>query len=647
MIMSDTAIKKPVTVILFTAATLIFGYFALMGMGVDLFPEVEFPTVTVSSVLRGADPDIMDSDVTDVLESYINTIEGVKTIQSTSREGSSQITVQFVLSKDIDVAAQEVRAKINLAQYELPLDLYPPVVDKLDIASQPILWVAVTSAGSYREMARYADDALRVRLESTSGVGLVEMGGFRDREIRVWLDPKALEARGLTPVDVAGAIRANHIELPGGRVEQPNKEFVVKIEGEFKSAKELEELVITRTPGGVIRLKEVATVTDGAEDLRSMARYNGMASIGLGVMKQSGTNTVAVARAIKKTVAEAAKTAPPGVTVEVAYDSSTFIEKSMRDVMFDLFLGGLLTGGVMVLFLRNFRMTFISVMSIPVSIIGCFVVMYAFGFTINNMTMLAMSLAIGIVIDDAIVVLENIFRHVENDRNVSAMEASRVGTNEVALPVIAASSSIMAVFIPVAFMKGIIGRFFFQFGLSVALAVFISVVVSLTLTPMLCSRLLVHDPHHGRVFTLFENAFKGIERAYGWALDKALRHRWATLGVAILFFAAGIALIPFAKRQFVTQPDESSFLVRYELPTGTSIYTTDQALRKIETLVYSQKEVSAGFGMAGSGGSSVNRGMMFVNLISPSQREASQEDVMTRVRALIKEALPEANIGVD
>ncbi|HUW62610.1 MAG TPA: efflux RND transporter permease subunit [Candidatus Bathyarchaeia archaeon] len=647
MMMSDTAIKRPVTTILFTAATLIFGYFALTGMGVDLFPEVEFPTVTVSSILRGADPDIMDSDVTDVLESYINTIEGVKTIQSTSREGYSQIAVEFVLSKDIDVAAQEVRAKINVAQRELPLDLYPPVVDKFNIASQPILWIAVTSAGNYREMARYADDVLRVRLESTSGVGSVSMGGFRDREIRVWLDPKALEARGLTPVDIAGAIKANHIELPGGRVEQPDKEFVVKIEGEFKSAKELEELVITRTPGGVVRLKEVAAITDGAEDLRSIARYNGMASIGLGVMKQSGTNTVAVARAIKKAVADAAKSAPPGVTVQVAFDSSRFIENSMHDVLFDLFLGGVLTGGVMLLFLRNFRMTFISVMAIPTSIIACFMVMYAFGFTINNMTMLAMSLAIGIVIDDAIVVLENIFRHVEEDPNVSAMEASRSGASEVGLAVIAASSSIMAVFIPVAFMKGIIGRFFFQFGLSVALAVFISVVVSLTLTPMLCSRLLVHNPAHGRIFTLFENGFKAIERAYGRALDKALRHRWVTLGVAILFFAGGVGLIPFAKRQFVTQPDESRFLIRFELPTGTSIDKTDQTLRTIETLVFSQSEVDAGFAVAGRGGAGVNNGMMFVNLVGPRKREASQSDVMARVRTLIGKAVPEAVVGVD
>jgi len=647
MLMSDTAIKRPVTTILFTAATLIFGYFALTGMGVDLFPEVEFPTVTVRSVLVGADPEIMDSDVTDVLESYINTIEGVKTIQSTSRESFSQVVVEFVLSKDIDVAAQEVRAKINVAQRELPLDLEPPVVDKLDIASQPIMWVAVTSAGNYRKMAQYADDVLRVRLESTPGVGAVQLGGFRDREIRVWLDPKKLEARGLTPVDVALAIRANHIELPGGRVEQPEKEFVIKIEGEFESAEELEELVVTSTPGGVVRLKEVATVTDGAEDLRGIARYNGMSAVGLGVMKQSGTNTVEVARAIKEAVAEAAKTAPPGVKVQIAFDSSRFIENSMHDVLFDLFLGGLLTAVVMLVFLRNFRMTFISVMAIPTSIIGCFVVMYAFGFTINNMTMLAMSLAIGIVIDDAIVVLENIFRHVEENPDLGAMAASQQGTSEVGLAVIAASSSIMAVFLPVAFMKGIIGRFFFQFGLSVALAVLISVVVSLTLTPMLCSRLLVHKPSHGTIFTILENGFKSIERFYGRVLDLALRHRWMTLGMALLLFAAGVAMIPFAKKQFVTIPDESRFMIRFELPTGTSIEKTDQGLRKIETLVFSQDEVQGGFGAAGMGSSGVNSGIMFINLVRPHERNLTQAEVMTATRNILNEALPEAIINIE
>lgn len=646
MIISDTAIRRPVTTILLTVALIIFGYFALRDMGVDLFPEVDFPTVTVTATLEGADPEIMDSDVTDVLEEQINTIEGVKNIRSKSSEGQCQIVVEFVLAKDVDVAAQEVRDKINLAQRDLPRDLDPPIVDKLDIASQPIIWIAVTSAGDYRRMARYADEVIKERLQSIPGVGAVMEGGFRDREIRVWLDPEALEARGLTPRDVAIAIRAKHVELPSGRIEQARKEFVVKVKGEYESATELQELVVLEHDGALVRLKDISKVTDGSEDLRSLARFNSIPAVGLGVRRQSGTNTVAVASAVKKAIAQITKDVPEGINVQIAFDSSRFIENSMHDVLFDLFLGAILTSVVMLLFLRNFRMTFISVMAIPTSIIGCFVMMYAFDFTINNMTMLAMSLSIGIVIDDAIVVLENIFRHVEDGKE-NPMAAAEKGTSEVGLAVIAASSSIMAVFIPVAFMKGIIGRFFFQFGLSVALAVLISVLISLTLTPMLCSRLLRHDPKHGPIFRALESAFRSLEKVYSWFLDLALRHRWATLGLAFIVFVGGIALIPLVEKTFFVQPDESRFMIRYEFPTGTSIYKTDDGLRKIERVLFSRPEVSSAFAATGLIGSGVNSGLLFVNLVRPHEREASQSEIVAQMRKIIRDVVPDALVSIE
>jgi HAE1 family hydrophobic/amphiphilic exporter-1 len=645
MVLSDTAIRRPVTVILFTLGVLAFGYMSLQGMGVDLFPEVDFPIVTVTATLPGADPEIMDSDVADLIEEQINTISGVKTITTTSRDSFCVIVVEFVLSKDVDVAAQEVRDKINIAQADLPDDLEPPIVDKVDIAASPIVWLAVTSAGDYSRMARYTDDILKERIQSIPGVGAVEMTGFRDREIRIWLDPSALESYGLTPSDVARAIKTKHIELPGGRIEQPERELVVKVEGEYKSVDELKNLVIFERGGTVVRLREVAQVIDGTEDYRSVARFNGIPSIGLGVRKQSGTNSVAVANAVKAEVAKLTKDVPAGINVQIASDSAPFIEGSMRDVIFDLFLGGLLTAGVMILFLRNFRLTFISITSIPVSIIGCFVVMYFLGFTINNMTMLAMSLAIGIVIDDAIVVLENIFRHVE-EKGEDAMTASHTATSEVGLAVLAASSAIMAVFLPVAFMKGIIGRFFFQFGLSVALAVFISLIVSFSLTPMLCSRLLRHDPNHGPIFRALEWMLRSTEAFYARTLDLALRLRWVTLLAGLVFFICGLALIPFIRKEFVTEPDESQFMVRFEFPTGTSIQKADAGMREIEKIVYAQKEVKSAFASVG-GNSGVNTGSVFVNMLPRDERAFTQEEVMTRLRTILVKEMPEANTAVE
>lgn len=644
MILSETAIRKPVTTLLLTGAVLFFGYSAFQNMGVDLFPEVEFPTVTVISILPGADPEIMDSDVTDVLEEEINTIEGVKNIVSVSTEGQSQIIVEFTLSKNVDIAAQEVRDKVNIAQADLPRDLEPPIVQKIDIASQPIMWIAVTTSEDYRRAARYADEVLKERLQTVPGVGSVFMGGFRDREIRIWLKPRELEARNLTPVDVAAAIQVKHIELPGGRIEQPEREFVVKVRGEYGSVGELEDLVVATRGRTVIKLRDVAVVEDGSEDLRSIARFNGLPTIGLGIRKQSGTNTVEVADGVMETLAQIASTVPEGINVQLATDSSRFIRNTMNDVIFDLFLGAFLTSLVILLFLRSFRMTLISVVAIPTSIIASFVLMYTFDFTINNMTMLAMSLSIGMVIDDAIVVLENIFRHVEEGE--AGREAARAGTSEVGFAVIATTLAVVAVFIPVAFMKGIIGRFFLQFGLSVAGAVILSTLVALTLIPMLCSRFLTRHPKQGDVFNALERAFQAVESTYAGWLNVALRRRWATIGIAAAVFALGLLLSVFVPKGLVTEPDQSEFTVRFELPTGASVENVDRRLRELEQAVLRQPETKSLFAASGFTGAA-NSGILFVNLVYPHQREASQVEVMSRLRRILDEVAPDARIAVE
>jgi HAE1 family hydrophobic/amphiphilic exporter-1 len=633
MLISDTAIRRPVTTLIAMAAMILFGWIAFRDMGLDLFPEVDFPYVTVTTTLVGASPEVIDMDVTDVLEEQIATIEGIKSIRSQSYEGLSRIFVEFDLDKDVDVAAQEVRAKVNLAERDLPDDVDKPIVDKLDVAAQAIMWVAVSSRGEYARLAHYADKVAKESLQAIRGVGMVQTGGLREREIRVWLDPEKLEGRGLTPQDVVRAIKLKHVELPGGRVERLDKEYSVKIEGEYSSAEELESLVLASRDGAVTRLRDVAKVIDGMEDLRTVARFNGVPTIGLGIRKQSGTNTVEVARRVKAELREMQKTVPEGIHLEIAFDSSEFIEASMKGVQTDIVFGVLLTFLIMFLFLRNVRITIISVVAIPISLIGGFVVMYALHFTINNMSMMAMSLAVGMVIDDAIVVLENIFRHVEE--GASPTQAAGAGTSEVGLAVIAATSSIAAVFIPVAFMKGIVGRFFYQFGLTVAVTIAISALVSLTLTPMLCARLLKHEEKHHPLYNLLERGFQSLDATYRRVLGWVTRHRGITVLIAIAAFAAGMALTPFIGREFSTQDDEARFMLRFEMPTGTSIYETEERLREIEQIVFSQPQVTHGFSAIGMGAGEVNKGLMVVHLKPRHEREIHQSEFMRRLRGLL------------
>ncbi|MBN2177983.1 MAG: efflux RND transporter permease subunit, partial [Deltaproteobacteria bacterium] len=631
MLISDTSIRRPVMTLTIMAAILIFGWIAYKSMGIDLFPEIDFPVVTVQTVLEGASPEVIDADVTDVLEEQIKTIGGIKFLMSQSYESLSIIAVEFELEKDVDVAAQEVRAKVNLAERDLPDDVEKPVVDKMDTASNAVMWITVYGSADYGEMSYYADKVLKEQLQSISGVGNIQLGGLREREIRVWLNPEKLKARGLTAQDVVAAIKSKHLEMPGGRIETKEKEYSVKVKGEFTSVEELKNLVVAERDGTTISLKELGKVDDGFEDLRNIARFNGLPAIGLGIRKQSGTNTTEVIDAVKAKLEKIKKDAPEGISIGIALDTSGFIKESMEGVRFDIIFGVILTALIMYLFLRNIRVTFISVTAIPISLIGGFVLMNALGFTVNNLTMLAMSLSVGMVIDDAIVVMENIFRHVEAGED--PMNAASVGTGEVGLAVIAATSSVAAVFIPVAFMKGLIGRFFYQFGMTVALTIIISVLVSLTLTPLLCSRMLHHQRSHKKLYIILENAFLAVERGYRRALEWAVTYRWTVILIAVTTFVIGIYLVRFIGTEFVAQADSAQFKIGFELPTGTSIEETAKRLYELETIVAAQPETKQYFGAIGvGGGSEVNKGVMIVNLLPKGERKESQREIMRRMR---------------
>jgi len=627
------------------SALLVFGYMAFSRMGVDLFPEVEFPVVTVTTTLPGASPDVMDQEVTNTLEEQINTISGIKNITSQSYDGLSNIAVQFELSKDANVAAEEVRAKVNLARKDLPRDIDPPIVQKLDIASSPVVWISVSGKVPYLQLSQYADKTLKEQLQTVSGVGNVEVSGLRQREMRVWLYPQKLYARGLTAMDVVRAIQSNHLELPGGRIEEQKKEYTIKVQGEYLTPKGLSNLVIKSENGKTTYLHDVAKVQTGTEDYRTIAHYNGIPTIGLGIRKQSGANTVAVADAIRAKVNQLRKNSPQGINVSIASDNSNFIKKSIGGVQFDIILGVILTAIIMFVFLRNLRITMISIVSIPISLIGGFIIMNALNFTVNDLTMLAMSLAVGLVIDDTIVVLENIFRHVEMGEK--GMEAASVGTTEVGFAVLAATSTVVAVFLPVAFMKGIIGRFFYQFGMTVAITMIISLFVSFTLTPFLCSRLLKHEKKHNAFYNTLENFFIWLEEFYAKTLQWGIRHRGAVMGIAVAAFVGGMSLLPFIGTEFIPKSDESRFQVSFEMPTGASIHEMNQRMYSMEQLLFKYDQVKSVFGSVGSGASQeVNKGIFRVNMVPKDQRSISQQDLMNKVRNQFTKKFPSMTIAV-
>lgn len=645
MKISDIAINRPVTTITLMAAILIFGSITLTDMGIELNPEVDLPVVSVSTSLQGASPEIIDQAVTDVLESQINTLSGIRTIRSQSLEGRSQITVEFELDKDIDVAAEEVRAKVMRATGDLPEEANEPSVDKVDVNAQPFMWLAVSADIPKTELMDYAKRQVRDQLRNVSGIGDTGTSGYEPRRIRIWLNNDKMEAYNLTASEITSAVQNNHLELPGGRIERPDIEYSIKVLGQFESIEELSSLVIKEDRGGLVLLKDVATVEDGVDDLRSIANYNGVPTVGIGISKQAGANAVEVSKNIRERLKEIQANTPEGITIQIASDDSEFIERSLAGVRMDIIFGVIMTAIIMLMFLRNFRTTFISVVTIPVALIGSFTVMYFLGFTINNLTMLAISLGIGMVIDDTIVVMENIFRRFEAGE--SRVDAARKGTGEVGLAVLASTGSIIAVFLPVAFMEGIIGRFFYQFSMTVAVTVIISTFTALTLTPFLCSRILKHQEEHNKAFEKFENFFVSLENHYSTAIEWAVEKRLTIIGIAGGAFVGGILLIPFLGSEFITEADESRFQVQYELPTGTSFERTESALYEMESIVFEYPEIEGVFATIGAGGfEAVNQGTFIISLKDPSDRSANQAEIMERVRSDFTEAIDDIIVSV-
>jgi HAE1 family hydrophobic/amphiphilic exporter-1 len=630
---------------MFILALVVLGVVSYPEIGVDLFPKVDFPIVNITTTLKGASPEIMDIDVTDKIEETVNTINGVKTITSMSVEGASVVTVEFVLERDIDLAVQDVREKISMIRSKLPTDIDEPVIQKVDPDANPVLWLNLVGKRPIRELSMYADEVLKEKLQRINEVGAVRMYGLRLRQVRVWIDADRMRAYGVAPSDIMQALQRENLELPGGRIETISKEYEVKIKGEFSKVHDFNDLVVTYYNGAPVRLRDIGKAEDGMEEKRTVARFNGMTAVGLGIQKQSGTNTVEVVNRVKAELENIKKTLPPGMELGISFDQSTFINRSINEVQHHLIFGGFLAVLAVFIFLQNVRTTLISAVALPVSVIATFALLRVFGFTFNNMTMLALSLSIGILIDDAIIVIENIHRHIEE--GMAPREAASFATSEIGLAVMATTFAIVAIFLPVAFMKGIIGRFFLQFALTVVFAILVSLIVSFTLTPMMASIFLTpqkkdtsnHVGNPSRFAPAFhvrdwwERGYKKTEIAYRKLLEVSLRHRGTVLVLAIVIFAVSIFITKFIGKEFIPPEDQSRFIVRLEAPVDYSVDRADNMFRNAENIIKHTPEVVSALYIQGYGRTvQINKGILLVSLQKKSERKKSQEQIKKELR---------------
>jgi len=641
MFLPELCIRRPVTATVMVLALVIFGIIGMGRLGILLFPDVDFPIVSISTLWQNARPEEVDNNISDELEDALGGIEGIKHIVSDSYQGISRITVEFELFKDVDIAAQEVRDKISARIYELPIDAEFPIIDKLDINANPVIWIALYGQRAIEEITDFADKTIKPILQKLKGVGDVRVFG-REREVKIWLNRDRLATYAIGVDEVIGAIKAQHIEVPGGKVESPSKEFRVRTMGEFPTEAAFNELIVTYRQGNPIRIKDLGHAEAGREDFVSEARFfNGTDTFkvaALGVAPRSGANEVEMSRLVRKEIDAIRPLLPSGLDIEITTDDTVFIESSINEVKFQLVVGGIMAALVIFLFLQNVRTTIFSAIAIPTSIISTFAAIYAFGFTLNNLTMLALVTAVGLVIDDSIIMEENIYRH-RFELKKPALLAAVEGSREIGFAVVAATLTLAGVFLPVAFMGGIVGRFFKEFALTLAFAVASSMFVALTVEPMLASRFLKPGGETWRIFRVFEVAMRNGTRRYRSLLAWLLERRSVVVILVFLALLVGGAFFHLLGKEFRTSDDRSEFMVLLENPLSYSIYKTDGIVKQVERLLQETPEVKTYFGVSGYSGSGVeeaNKGLLYVTLVSKNERKKSQLEVMADVREKLK-----------
>ncbi len=670
--LAEVCVKRPVFATMLILSLVVVGAFSFLSLGVDLFPKIDFPTLTVTVVNPGASPEEVETEITEKIEEAVNTISGIDELRSSSLEGISQVFVQFVLEKDVEIAFNEVQQKVQQVIPNLPVTAERPTVLKFDTDAAPVLRITVSAPTALREVTEVAKKQIKERIESINGVGQITIIGGQERQINVWVDPDKMRSYNVTAAEVAAALRIQNIEFPSGRLDEGQKETAVRTIGKIKKPEEFSELVVATRGDYAVKVKDIGYVEDGAEEIRSEGRLNGQPAVTLVVSKQSGQNTVAVARAIKERLGEIEPTLPPGFQMRVIGDNSIFIENAVGALEEHLILGSLFACIVVFLFLWSFRSTFIASLAIPTSIISTFALMYAMGYTLNSITMLSLTLMVGIVIDDAIVVLENIYRFVE-EKGMNPFQAAIEGTREIGLAVLATTLSLMAVFVPIGFMQGIVGRFMSSFGLTASFAVGVSLIVSFTLTPMLAAR-LIKRPKNAAVpedeafksdveedGTLGKNLEPGTREGHskesGWfrhVLDSytamlrfAMSHRWVIVTLCIVVFLAIIPLFYFVGKNFLPVDDQSQFEVSVRAPEGSSLGETSLRMERIAAEIRKLPGVTDTLVTIGGGQQQVvNSGTIYVKLTDLGERAKSQEEIMSDTRDLLTPFAGELRTGV-
>jgi HAE1 family hydrophobic/amphiphilic exporter-1 len=698
--LAEVCVKRPVFATMLILSLVTVGTFSFFSLGVDLFPKIDFPTITITVVNPGASPEEIETEVTEKIEEAVNTISGIDELRSTSLEGISQVFVQFLLEKDVNVAAQEVENRVQTVIPNLPETAEQPTVQKLDTDAAPILRIAVSAPTNLRDVTEVAKNKIKERIESVNGVGQVSIIGGRERQINVWVDPDKMRSYSVTPVEITNALRIQNVEFPSGRLDEGSTETSVRTVGKIKNPEEFANVVVATRGNYQVKIKDLGHVEDGAEELRTEARLNGQPAVTLVISKQSGQNTVAVAHELKERLAEIAPTLPANYQMRIIGDNSIFIENSLHAIEEHLLVGGLLAAVVVFLLLWNIRTTIIAALAIPTSIVSTFALMYAMGYTLNSITMLSLTLMVGIVIDDAIVVLENIYRFVE-EKGMDPFQAAIEGTREIGLAVLATTLSLMAVFVPIGFMQGIVGRFMSSFGLTAAFAVGVSLIVSFTLTPMLAARLIkrrdakedptnIYDdiaqdkneayahslrtqnaavqeikgdgmlegsqrdkpiaadkPSHEHKDSKESGFYRYIDGTYTWLLRFSMGHRWVIVGLCLLVFLSIVPLFMLVGKNFLPVDDQSQFEISIRAPEGYSLSATSALFEKIAADVRKIEGVTDTLTTIGGGQQLiVNSGSIYVKLSDIHDRPKSQEEMMSQARELLKNYPPELRTGV-
>jgi HAE1 family hydrophobic/amphiphilic exporter-1 len=675
--LAEICVRRPVFATVIILILTVIGGFSFFTLGVDRFPKIDIPTVSVSTSNPGAAPQEIETEITDIIEGVVNTVPGIDEMRSSSAQGRSNVTINFNLEKDPDLATQEVRDKVSTIINRLPETADPPVVRKADPDSQPVLVYAISAPRSAIELTDLVQNQIQERIESADGVGEVVVFGGRQREIKVYVEPDRLRAYNLSVTEVNNALRAQNLELPGGRLDEGARTVTLRTLSKVTKVEDFNDIVIATRNNYSVKIRDIGRVEDSGVDPQSAASLNGVPSVSLGIRKQSGANTIAVIEGVKQRMAEITPLLPQDLKVVVTRDQSEFIETSLHAIEEHLVVGGLLAALIVFLFLWNFRSTIIAALAIPTSIIAAFAIIAALGYSLNQMTMLALTLMVGIVIDDAIVVLENIYRFVE-EKGMHPYQAAIEGTREIGLAVMATTLSLLAVFIPVGFMTGIVGRFMSSFGLTSAAAIAVSLIVSFTLTPMLAARWIKppkdsvtpeglpagagaaagggdSDDHNKHATPLDADAetpvvkerssskggrfYRPIDRSYMWMLRWSMAHRWIIVVLCVVVVASIWPLYKYVGYNFLPDEDESGFSVNLRAPQGTSLPATQSVLERVARDVREQIPgveltlVNAGgFG----GGGQPNQGNISVRLKPVAEREFSQTELIQQTRDMVR-----------